>query len=871
MGDIVAGTTSAGKVSSSQWTRRVLHTGAALITLTSLAGAVLSVYGVKALPRMDGKLAVAGLASKVWVRRDAADVTHISAQSPQDVWRALGFVHAQDRGWQLEFNRRLMQGRLSEILGPATLELDKLMRSLDIHGAARRQYQALPPSVQEALQVYSQGVAAFYANPSQATAPEFLLLGTKPGGPGAAGGSSPWEPEDTVGWALMMALDLGGNWGNEFARLNLLQVLSTEQLWQLMPAYPGEQPVTGVDMAQLYRQLGVYRDAGAGTGAGTTSAPAQQIQSALQQWAAETVRDMGTNDGLGSNNWVVAGSKTKSGKPLLANDPHLALSAPAIWYFARLQSPGGRAADGTPLSALDVTGATLPGMPFVVLGRTAQVAWGFTNTNPDVQDLYLEQINPADASQYRTPTGWEKFGVREEVFKVKGQSDAKVMLRSTRHGPVVSDAQQQYGKVINTDKYALALRWAALDTDNRTVEAGLKANGAQTVAQLFEAFAGYHSPMQSIVAADVQGHIGFKAAGKVPVRSPAHDLRGVVPAPGWDARYDWQGWLNYAQTPQNDGSARGFVATANQRVTEPGYAHFLTQDWSLPYRYQRIEQVLAASSQHDMASMAALQSDVQSLATQALLPALRKAQSNHVLAADAQQLLASFDGQMDKARAEPLIFSVWVDELTRGIVIARIGEQRFAMTYGKRDFRAGLEGILARNDAWWCAPLSCEQQAGEALTRTLAKLQAAYGSDIKQWRWGDAHPALSAHKPFGAVAALAGIFNVSVPSGGDSYTVNVGQYNPNPLPADVKAASAKALLGGRFVSRHAPSLRAIYDLGDLESSQFIYQTGQSGMALSGRYGDMSREWADGRYRKLQMQPARWRHALELQPQKTPQL
>lgn len=856
MGDMAANTASAANSLPSRWTRRGLQAAAALTGLALLAGAAAAVYGVRALPRMDGKLEVAGLARSVWVRRDAADVTHIRAESPQDVWRGLGFVHAQERGWQLEFNRRLMQGRLSEILGPATLELDKLMRSLDIHGAARRQYQALPLSVQEAMQAYSQGIAAFHAKPSQAAAPEFLLLGTKAG----AGGPSAWEPEDTVGWALVMALDLGGNWGNEFARLNLLQVLSTEQLWQLMPAYPGEQRATAVDLAQLYRQLGVYRNADAPQ---KISAPAQQIQSALQQWAAAMVRDMGTNDGLGSNNWVVAGSKTRSGKPLLANDPHLGLSAPAIWYFARLQSPEGRATDGSTLSALDVTGATLPGMPFVVLGRTAQVAWGFTNTNPDVQDLYLEQINPADASQYRTPAGWEKFDVREEIFKVKGQPDVRLALRSTRHGPVVSDAQQQYGKVIKTDRYVLALRWAALDTDNRTVEAGLNANGAQTVTELFEAFSGYHSPMQSIVAADVQGHIGFKAAGKVPVRAPENDLRGIAPAPGWDARYDWQGWLSYDQTPQGDGGSSGFVATANQRVTEPGYAHFLTQDWSLPYRYQRIEQLLKASDQHDAASMAVIQNDVKSLATQTLLPALRRAQSGHALAVQAQQLLAGFDGQMDRARPEPLIFSVWADELTRGIVIPRIGEQRFAMTYGKRDFRAGLEGILVSNDAWWCAPMSCEQQAGEALTRTLTKLQAAYGSDPHQWRWGDAHPALSAHKPFGSVAALAGLFNVSVPSGGDSYTVNVGQYNPNPLPAD-----ARGPLGGRFVGRHAPSLRALYDLGDMEASQFIYQTGQSGLALSGRYGDMRHEWAEGRYRQLQMQPARWRHVLELQPQET---
>ena len=848
MGDI----TSAAEPSAHPWLRRTWHLAVAATGLVLLAGAALAVYGVRAQPRMDGKLVLAGLERSVWVRRDESDVTHISAQSPQDVWRALGFVHAQERGWQLEFNRRLMQGRLSEILGPATLELDKLMRALDIHGAARRQYAALPPSVQEALQAYSQGIAAFYARPSQAAAPEFLLLGTRAG----AGGPSTWEPEDSVGWALMMALDLGGNWGNEFARLNLLQVLSTEQLWQLMPAYPGEPPATAVDLAQLYRQLGVYREADASQ---KLSVPVQQIESALQQWAASMARDMGTNDGLGSNNWVVAGSKTRSGKPLLANDPHLGLSAPAIWYFARLQSPEGRAGDGSALSALDVTGATLPGMPFVVLGRTAQVAWGFTNTNPDVQDLYLEQINPADASQYRTPTGWEKFVVREEIFKVKGQSDVRVTLRSTRHGPVISDAQQQYGKVINTDRYALALRWAALDTDNRTVEAGIRANVAQTVSELFEAFSIYHSPMQSIVAADVQGHIGFKAAGRVPVRAPGNDLRGVAPAPGWDARYDWQGWLSYEQTPQDDGGTRGFVATANQRVTEAGYAHFLTQDWSLPYRHQRIEQLLAAGSEHDVASMAAIQNDVQSLATRALLPVLRKAQSSHALAAQAQQLLAGFDGLMERDRPEPLIFSVWVDELTRGLVIPRIGEQRFVMSYGKRDFRAGLEGMLARNDAWWCAPLSCEQQAGQALTRTLDKLQSAYGNDPRQWRWGAAHPALSAHKPLGSVAALAGVFNVSVASGGDAYSVNVGQYNANPPPSD-----AKGPLAGRFVSRHAPSLRAIYDLGDPESSQFIYQTGQSGLALSARYADMSAEWADGRYRKLQMQPRRWRHVLELQ-------
>jgi penicillin amidase len=377
------------------------------------------------------------------------------------------------------------------------------------------------------------------------------------------------------------------------------------------------------------------------------------------------------------------------------------------------------------------------------------------------------------------------------------------------------------------------------------------------VAQLFEAFADYHSPMQSIVAADVHGTIGFKAAGRVPLRAADNDLRGVAPAPGWEARYDWQGWLAYDQTPQDDGVAHGYIATANQRITPEGYAHFLTQDWSLPYRHQRIAELIEARERHDVVSMASLQNDQTSLAARALLPqllkALDEAPPSHPLAAQARGVLSQFDGRMDAGQAAPLILAAWVDELTRGLLLPRIGPQAFAATYGKRDYRAGIEGILERRDAWWCAPSGCGVQVSQALDRALARLQADQGRDIGRWRWGRAHAALSSHRPLGSVALLAGIFNVSVPSGGDSYTVNVGQYQPG----DARAP---------FANRHAASLRAIYDLDEPERSLFIYQTGQSGMALSSRYADMSAEWADGRYRPLQMAPARWRHSMMLRPQ-----
>ncbi|WP_418515009.1 penicillin acylase family protein [Delftia sp. PS-11] len=815
-----------------------------------LAGAGVAVYAVRVQPVLDGELILAGLEQPVQVRRDAADVTHIEAGSPQDLWRALGHVHAQERGWQLEFNRRLMHGTLSEVLGPATLDVDRLMRALDIRGTARRQYASLPAAAQEALMAYSEGIAAYYA--AQAArhypaAPEFLLLGIRPGRDGSA-----WAPEDSVGWALMMALDLGGNWGNEFTRLAMLSRLETGQLWQLMPPYPGEVPATATDLAALYRGLGVYRpEAMAGTQA------AQRMPSGTALWAQALVRDAGTHDGLGSNNWVLAGSRTVSGKPLLANDPHLGLSAPAIWYYMRLKSAGGEARDGSALGAIDVVGATLPGLPFVVLGRTREVAWGFTNTNPDVQDLYLEQLHANDPSLYRTPGGWERFAERSEVIKVKGRPDEHITLRSTRHGPVISDVQPQYEPVLDKRRYAVALRWAALDADNRTVLAGLRANEAHSVGQLFDAFADYHSPMQSIVAADIHGDIGFKAAGKVPLRSPDNDLRGVAPAPGWDARYDWQGWLPYDQTPQDDGAARGYVATANQRVTAPGYPHFLTQDWSLPYRHQRITGLIEARAQHDVASMAEIQNDQQSLAARALLPlllrALDESAPTHTLAPQARAALEGFDGRMHADRAAPLIFAAWVDELTRAIVLPRVGAANFGATYGKRDFRAGIEGIIARRDAWWCAPLDCNAQVSRALDRALARLQSAHGRDLGRWRWGQAHMALSSHRPFGSVAALAGIFNVSRPSGGDAYTVNVGQY----VASDAHAP---------FANRHAASLRAIYDLSQPEASLFIYQSGQSGLALSQRYADMAGQWAAGRYRPLQMAPVQWRHRVVLKPQ-----
>jgi penicillin amidase len=827
------------------WGKRVLWLALAALLC---AIAVAAWYARSSLPQTDGVLRVPGLRADVQLRRDASDVTHIQASDPRDAWMALGYVHAQERGWQLEFNRRIMRGTLSELLGPATLDTDRLMRTLGIREAALRQVAGLPPHAREALQAYSDGINAFFAHGDQALSPEFLVLGANPRE--AARTGQYWDAADSAGWALMMALDLGGNWGNEVARLSALQVLQTPQLWELFPPYPGEAPASATDLAGLYRELGVYRPAKATTASTASQRVApwrERLALDLRDWAHE----LGNIEGKGSNNWVVAGSRSASGMPLLANDPHLGLSAPAIWYFARLQAPE---ADGMP--GMDVIGATLPGTPFVVLGRTAGVAWGFTNTGPDVQDLYLEQIRPDQANEYRVPAAdglvaWTAFENRVETIRVKGQADVQHTVRRTRHGPVISDVPGRTRDLIDTERYALALRWTALDETDSNVQATLASNRAQSVDELLAAFRDFHAPMQNVLMADRAGRIAYKAIGRVPVRGPGHDIRGIAPAPGWDARYDWTGWLPYEDTPQDDG-AKGWIATANQRIHAADYPHFLTQDWAPPYRQERIEALLAQTPRHDAASFQAMHADQYSAATALLLPYLQNTRSEHPLAAAALATLQGFDGQMRADSAAPLIYTAWIDAFTRGTVGERLGQARFEGLYGKRLFRNAVEGILVRDDKGWCGAQGCGAASTAALNRALDQLSQLQGPDVASWRWGVSHQAYSVHKPFGNVATLARVFDVRRPTGGDPFTLNVGQYHLDKADAP-------------FANRHAASLRAIYDLAEPENSGFIYQTGQSGNVLSRRYRDMADEWAAVQYRPLQLAPQRWASSLTLTP------
>lgn len=794
------------RVYAMKWFKRVAAAlGLLLLVLVVAAWA----YTRMALPRTTGDIRLPGLQAPISLQRDAHGIPTIVAANAHDAFFGLGLVHAQDRLWQMETHRRIGAGRLAELFGEPALEADLFLRALGVRRAAAEQWKRLPQASKAVLQAYTDGVNAALKHELQARPPEMLLLGVQP---------EPWDPVDSLAWAIMMAWDLGGNWNTELLRLRLALKMPVARINNLMPPYPGEAPLATTDYAALYRSLKL--DAG---------------DRAVASWQRlPDIAPPSGVEGVGSNNWVLAGSRSATGQPLLANDPHLKLSSPALWYFARLQAPG-----------LKVAGATMPGMPLVVLGQNEHVAWGFTNTGPDVQDLYIEQLDPGDPAQVRTPEGWARMETVREVLKVKGKPDVVFNARRTRHGPVISDAGTMpdvLGPRVRP-AYVLAMRWTALDPDNDVIGTSLAMQQASSVATFIEATRSFVAPMQNMVVADKAGHIGVVSPGRVPLRKPENDLRGLAPAPGWDARYDWAGFLPPEQTPREQDPERGYIVTANHRITPPGYPHFLTSEWALPYRAQRIEDLIKARPRHRIEDLAAMHADVKSLAAPALLPWLLKAQSSHPQAAAALALLKGFDGTMAADQSAPLLFWAWQRQMARAVFMDDVGDALWDRSLATRSFQDALEVVLSRDDTSWCddqrtpAQETCAQQAGLALTRALDDLQARYGADMAQWRWGAAHQARSEHRPFSRVKPLARFFELRTPVGGDTHTVNVSRVGLKP----------DATTGELFLNEHAASLRALYDVADPSQSRVMHSTGQSGLFFSPQYRSFVEPWRDVGY------------------------
>ena len=765
------------------------------LAVVTLAGSAVW-YWRAVEPQISGTLALPGFDKPVEIIRDKEGVAHIFAASEADAAAALGFAHAQDRLWQLEMNRRIAAGRLSEIVGEPGLETDRFLRTIGIRRTAEAIYRNLDAETRALLLAYSRGVNAFLETSRAPLPPEFYLL--------RAPAPEPWSPIDSIGWSLMMALDLGGNLSSEIMRLRLAQAgMPMARIGEILPPYPGEAWPALADYTALYRQLGDQT-----------------------RRAAAAIDALGLGlEGVGSNNWVVSGARSETGRPLLANDPHLGLSAPALWYFARLTSPSGT-----------VIGATLPGTPGVILGRNERIAWGFTNTNPDVQDLYIERIDGRDPNLYETPDGWQRFERVEERIRVRGSADHVMTVRIGRHGPIISDGASRGATAAAPRGFALALKWTALNPDNLTVQAAARLNRARNWDEFLAAVRHFQSPQQNIVYADVDGNIGFVAAGLVPVRKPDNDLRGLFPAPGWDARYDWAGYVPFEALPRAFNPPEGFRLSANERIVPDSYPFFLTYEWASPHRADRIRELLAARDKHSLDSFRAIQADHRSNAVRELLPLLLAAPPAGPRERAMIERLRGFDGTMATDRAEPLVVTAWMRELTRLVYADELGPDLFAEYWDQRQvfMKAVLENQGGQGA--WCnrrgsaEPVTCESLVQRALVLALDDLEKRYGADAAQWRWGVAHDARSEHRPFARVSGLARFFDVRVAVPGDTYTVNVNRHT-------IRNAAEP------FVSRHAASLRALYDLGDPERSVFIHSTGQSGLPTSSLYSNFSARWA----------------------------
>ena len=755
--------------------------GLLVVLLLALLGAFF--YLRTSLPKVSGTLSLPGLSAPVEVVRDENAVPHIYAQNVEDALFALGFVHAQDRLFQMDFQRRVGAGRLSEVLGSATVETDKFLRTLGVYRSAERTLPHLSAEAQGALAAYSAGVNAFLAEHKGALPPEFLILGYEP---------EPWQPADSLVWLKMMAWDLGGNWDDELLRARLLKVLPPERVAELWPPYPGDAPVVLPDFSALYQKL-----------------PLEKL------WATSPKP---LPPGAGSNNWVVSGEHSVTGAPLLANDPHLALQTPALWYLAQLSAPG-----------LGVTGATLPGLPFVVLGHTDRVAWGFTNTGPDTQDLFVERLDRKNPNRYKTPTGWADIKTRQETIRVKGQADITFTVRETRHGPLISDVSAAAAAVAGSD-YALAFAWTSLRDDDLSAQAGLELNRVQNWHDFTEALRDFHAPQQNIVYADTDGNIGFYAPARVPIRKKGD---GLVPVPGWTGDYDWTGFIPFEKLPHVYNPPSGQLVTANNKLVPDSYPYFLTSEWAEPYRVERITALLAAQKKHSLGSFRDVQADQFSGMVGDFLPFLLSVQAEGADAQALQTRLATWDGVMAADAPEPLIFSMWYKTFTRLVLEDDLGTL-FEDTWG---FRPLFFRNVIREQTAWCDRIetpqteTCELLAATALRQTAQELRQLYGDDPANWHWGDPHYADHDHLVFGETP-LARLFNLRVPNGGDAFTVNAARYAVN-------AAGAAQTTG--------PGLRAVYDLSDLERSQFIQPTGQSGNVLSPHYRDFLDRWVNVEY------------------------
>ncbi len=774
-------------------------------------------------PKTRGTITLSGLDDPVDVYRDDNGIPSIYADTAHDLFFAQGYLQAQDRFWQMDFERHIGEGRLAEIFGESQVETDMFLRTLGWTQIAEQEWAAASPDAKLALQSYADGVNAYLSDHGGARLSlEYAVLKLNNG----AYQPEPWTPTDSLVWAKVMAWDLRSNMDTEII-LAKAEKLVGEHASDLLPAYPDDRPVIVPDWQSPASITPV------------ASIDMTDLLSRVEHNAALVDAYTGpVGPDIGSNNWVLSGALTTTGMPILANDPHLGIQMPSIWYETGLHCT--TVSDACPY---EVAGFSLLGFPGIVLGHNATIAWGVTNLPADVQDLYIERINPDNPDQYEVNGEWIDAETRIETINVAGGDPVPLEVRVTRDGPIISDVYgdlESFAQDVNlpiSEPYAIALKWTALQP-SRTLEAALAYNRAENWDEFKAALQMWDVPSQNFVYADIDGHIGYHTPGRIPIRANGD---GTVPVPGWNDDYQWVGYIPFDDLPSSFDPPEGYIVTANNAVIRPDLQPFLGSTWAYGTRAQRIiDMITSADGPISPDDVRAMQFDSASIQADILIPWLLGLTADTTEVAQAQQILTDWEGtdgayRFDADSQGAALFGAEWRHLIMDIYFNKLPEG--LRPSGRDSVLVSIQAILQDpTNFWWDDPSTPEVETRDDILKK--SLVDAWNEttdllgDPAGWTWGALHTATFRNQTFGE----SGIGPIEM-------LFNRGPFDA-PGGTDMVNATSWVVEDGYEVAA-LPSMRMVIDFSDLDASTAIHTTGQSGHAYNTHYDDMIQRWLTG--------------------------
>jgi penicillin amidase len=786
--------------------RRLLITLSIILVLALLLTGAGIYFVRRSFPKTNGTMQVNGLLDSVEILRDSMGVPHIYATNQHDLFFAQGYVHAQDRFWQMEFWRRIGSGRLSEILGEGGLEQDRFIRTLGWHRTAAQELELLGTQEAAILNSYADGVNAYISEHTGKLGLEFDLLGLS----GVNYVPEPWTPLNTLTWGKVMAWDLGGNRSAELTRAHIAARLGMSAVDKLMPSYPGSHPT----IVATTLDEGTF-----------TSVPD----------ALYSLNTLGTGPGLGSNSWAISGSRTASGKPILADDTHLGIQMPSIWYEVGLHCY-----PVNPDCPFNVVGFSFAGVPAIIIGHNDRIGWGVTNLGPDVQDLFIERINPENPNQYEYQGRFLDMEIIREEIGVAGQDDPEVIfVRITRHGPIINDILGGIEEDWSYGWQPLSFSWTALEPGT-IWKSVFMINQAQNWEEFREALSFWDVPSQNFIYADVDGNIGYQTPGRIPVRASGS---GALPSPGWTGTHEWLRYIPFEELPSVYNPPAGYIVTANNAVVGNDYDYFLSTDWAPGFRARRISEMIEGKDNLTLEDIPPMHGDSKALYALDILPYILAAQPSDPIHAELLDLLRDWDGTARRDSVPATVFESLRNHLITRVYGDELGEQ--LLNRSRSNLMVALQNILPTPESVWFDNIYTDEVEARdqivliALQDTVEELTERFGKNTEKWTWGSVHTATFTNQSLGqsGIGFIEWLLNRGpVAVDGSNYVPNATSYSFSD-PYEVTGV---------------PSQRQILDLQYFEQSLSMHTTGQSGHPFHRHYADMIDPW-----RNIEYHPMLW--------------